>query len=65
MSASTIAHATRDSKKEKNLIVSDTDLASFPQANASRRMDLYYDSRTGSFRQVGRETETRELHHGF
>lgn len=50
-------HATRDSKKEKNLIVSDTDLASFPQANASRKIDLYYDSRTGSFTYTEGESE--------
>lgn len=47
MSSSAIAHATRDSKKTKGLTVSDTDLASFPSKR--KKMDLYYDSRTGNF----------------
>lgn len=47
MSSSAIAHATRDSKKTKGLTVSDADLASFPSKR--KKMDLYYDSRTGNF----------------
>ena len=47
MSASAIAHATRDSKRAKGLVVSDKDLADFPRRR--RKMDLYYDTRTGNF----------------
>jgi len=47
MSVSAIAHATRDNKKTKGLTISDADLASFPSKR--KKMDLYYDSRTGNF----------------
>lgn len=47
MSSAAIAHATRDSKKAKGLTVSEMDLASFPSKR--KKMDLYYDSRTGNF----------------
>ena len=47
MSASAIAHATRDSKRAKGLVVSDKDLAAFPSRR--KKMDLYYDTRTGNF----------------
>lgn len=47
MSPAAIAHATRDSKKAKNLTVSDSALSSFPSRR--KKMDLYYDTRTGNF----------------
>ena len=47
MSSSAIAHATRDSKREKGLSVSDEDLVAFPSKR--RKMDLYYDARSGNF----------------
>lgn len=47
MSASAIAHATRNSKRAKGLVVSDKDLAAFPSRR--KKMDLYYDTRTGNF----------------
>lgn len=47
MSSHSIAHATRDSKAAKGLVVSDKDLSAFPGKRA--RMDLYYDTRSGNF----------------
>lgn len=47
MSSSAIAHATRDSKRAKGLSVPDEDLTAFPSRR--KKMDLYYDTRTGNF----------------
>lgn len=47
MSASAIAHATRDSKQAKGLVVSDADLVEFPIKR--EQMDLYYDTKTRNF----------------
>lgn len=47
MSASAIAHATRDIKRMKGIVVSDKDLAAFPSRR--KKMDLYYDSTTKNF----------------
>lgn len=41
MSAHSISHALRDSKKSKGIAVNDTDLISFPEKRHS--LDLYYD----------------------
>ena len=47
MTSAAIAHAKRDSKKGKDLAVSDSELSSFP--SRLKRMDLYYDTRNGNF----------------
>lgn len=47
MSSSAITHATRDSKRVKGLSVPDEELTAFP--GRRRKMDLYYDTRTGNF----------------
>lgn len=47
MTSESIAHATRDSKRKKDLAVSDSDLSSFPSKRTE--MDLYYDTRNGNF----------------
>lgn len=51
MSSSAIAHATRDSKREKGLAVSDEDLAAFPSER--KKMALYYDTDVKTFLYVG------------
>lgn len=44
ISAHSISHALRDSKKEKGLAVSEADLISFPNRRFS--LDLYYDGKS-------------------
>ena len=44
MSAHSISHALRDSKKSKGIAVNDTDLISFPERRHS--LDLYYDGKS-------------------
>lgn len=51
MSSSSIAHATRDSKRVKGLAVSDEDLMAFPSRR--KKMELYYDTDVRTFLYVG------------